>query len=49
MADLRSALEQAFDNPSTEADNYVSEPEVEVEAQAEEEQPRNEKIGRAHV
>ena len=41
MADLRSALEQAFDNPATEADNYVSEPVEEIESN--DEPLRNEK------
>jgi len=41
MADLRSALEQAFDNPATEADNYVSEPVEEIESK--DEPLRNEK------
>jgi len=46
MADLRSALEQAFDNPSTEADNYVSEPvneEPVAEVEVQDEPLRNEK------
>ena len=46
MADLRSALEQAFDNPSTEADNYVSEPANEepvAEVEVKDEPLRNEK------
>jgi hypothetical protein len=46
MADLRTALEQAFDNPSTEADNYESEPVVEEtveKVEVEDEPLRNEK------
>ena len=44
MADLRSALEQAFDNPAAEADNYVSEPKDEpVETEVSDEPLRNEK------
>ena len=44
MADLRSALEQAFDNPATEADNYISEPEQVEEVAEEQNEPlRNEK------
>jgi len=42
MADLRSALEAAFDNPSSEAESYVSEPEP-VEAEVNDEPLRNEK------
>jgi hypothetical protein len=44
MADLRSALEEAFDNPAAEADNYVAESINEpAEAEGSDDPTRNEK------